>query len=605
VWWLSVLAGALVATTCRVSAQETDLRTHDPSTIIKRGSTYWVFGTGPGIPSFSSPDRVRWTFRGPVHAAPPAWVKDTVPKNTDGFFWAPDVRYVGQKYYLYYSVSSFGSNVSAIGLATSGTLEPGSWEDQGIVIRSEAHNNFNAIDPAIIQSPDGRLWMSFGSFWSGIKMIELHPATGKRLRPDSPIYSLAAHPQERNNAIEAPFIHYRNGYYYLFVNWDYCCRGAKSTYNIRVGRSRRITGPYLDKNGVDLLKGGGTLLLSSKHDDGSGAPFDAKVGPGHAGILTENGVDRFSFHWEYDRNQEGRSVLEIRTVNWDRDGWPRIAQPHLLWQHTDGRASVWRPAQNGDFESGNEFGPFAGWTPQALAVSPADGTARLLWNHTSGTVSLWSLKPDLSFDSGAEFGPFVGWTAVDLSVGGDNQTRLLWRHTDGRASVWVLAPDGRFVTGGEFGPFAGWEPVSLGVGGSDNQTRLLWRHTEGRASLWVLRPDASFERGQELGPFAGWTPVNLAVGTDDRTHLLWRHTDGKASRWTFGSDGSFESGSEHGPFAGWTPEGIGTTGEKPHLLWRHVDGRASVWFLSAPPTVSFESGNEFGPFAGWTLTHVE
>jgi arabinan endo-1,5-alpha-L-arabinosidase len=259
-----------------------------------------------------------------VLAQAPAWVKDTVPKNTNGFFWAPDVRLVRGTYYLYYSVSSFGSNVSAIGLATSKTLEPGSWQEQGIVIRSPAPENFNAIDPAIIQSPDGRLWMSFGSFWSGIKMIELHPATGKRLHPNSPVYALAAYPQERNNAIEAPFIHFRDGYYYLFVNWDYCCRRERSTYNIRGGRSKRITGPYLDKDGVDLLKGGGTLLLSSKHDDGSGAPFDPKVGPGHAGILSEKGVDRFSFHWEYDRAREGRSVLEIRTVQWDRDGWPRI-----------------------------------------------------------------------------------------------------------------------------------------------------------------------------------------------------------------------------------------------------------------------------------------
>ena len=319
---VGILAGGARAEVS--SAQETDLRTHDPSTLVKRGDTYWVFGTGPGIPAFSSLDRAHWTPRGRVLAAPPAWVKDTVPKNTNGHFWAPDVRLVRGRYLLYYSVSSFGSNVSAIGLATNQTLDPATWQDQGVVIRSEARDNFNAIDPAVTLSPDGRLWLSFGSFWSGIKMIELHPATGKRLLPTSPLYALAAHPQERNNAIEAPFIHYRNGYYYLFVNWDYCCRGARSTYNIRVGRSKRITGPYRDKDGADLLKGGGTLLLSSKADDGSGAPFDPKVGPGHAGILSENGVDRFSFHWEYDRAREGRSMLEIRTLAWDRDGWPRV-----------------------------------------------------------------------------------------------------------------------------------------------------------------------------------------------------------------------------------------------------------------------------------------
>jgi arabinan endo-1,5-alpha-L-arabinosidase len=304
---------------------ETDLRIHDPSTIVKQGNTYWVFGTGPGIPAFSSTDRVHWTPRGRVLAEAPAWVGDAVPGNVNAFFWAPDVRRVRGRYYLYYSVSTFGSNVSAIGLATSPTLDPARWEDQGIVVRSVARDDFNAIDPAIFPAPDGRLWLAFGSFWGGIRMIELHPATGKRLHPTSPMVPLAAHPQERNNAIEAPFLHYRDGYYYLFVNWDYCCRGAKSTYNLRVGRSRHVTGPYRDKDGVEMMRGGGTLLLGSQPDDGSGAPFDPKVGPGHAGILTERGMDRLSFHYEYVRHREGRSMLEIRTLRWDRDGWPRVA----------------------------------------------------------------------------------------------------------------------------------------------------------------------------------------------------------------------------------------------------------------------------------------
>ena len=313
-------AGAAGAT----PAGTTDLFIHDPSTIVKQGDTYWVFGTGPGCPSFSSKDLSRWTFRGPVLPEAPAWVKDVVPKNTKGFFWAPDVRHVRGRYFLYYSVSSFGSNVSAIALATSPTLDPAKWVDQGVVVRSEARDNFNAIDAAIIETPDRKLWMAFGSFWSGIKLVELDPATGKRVVPDSPLYALAAHPQERNNAIEAPFLHYRGGYYYLFVNWDYCCRGAKSTYNIRVGRSRRITGPYLDKENKDLLRGGGTLVLATTPDTGSGAPFDPKVGPGHAGILSVNGADRFSFHYEYVRERGGRSMLEIGTVDWGREGWPTV-----------------------------------------------------------------------------------------------------------------------------------------------------------------------------------------------------------------------------------------------------------------------------------------
>ncbi len=321
---LALLVGGLVGIAPPARAQETDLLLHDPSALLKRGDTYWVFGTGRGIASFSSTDRVHWTFRGEVLPQSLAWVKDVVPGNTNNHLWAPDVVRVGGTYYLYYSVSTFGSNVSAIGLATSRTLEPGSWTDEGVVIRSQRSDNFNAIDPAALRTPDGKLYLSFGSFWSGIRMVELDPTTGKRLAPDAAPLALAAHPQDRANAIEAPFIHYRDGYYYLFVNWDVCCRGPRSTYNIRVGRSRSVTGPYRDKTGMDLLRGGGTPLLDSRPDKGDGKPFDAKVGPGHAGILNDQGVDRFSFHYEYVRDNNGRSTLEIGTVAWGKTGWPRI-----------------------------------------------------------------------------------------------------------------------------------------------------------------------------------------------------------------------------------------------------------------------------------------
>ena len=318
-----VLAGSV----CGSPAQETDLAIHDPSTLLLREHTYWVFGTGPGCPAFSSTDRVHWTPAGNVFAAPPDWIKDAVPGNTRNFLWAPDVRKIGDKYCLYYAVSTFGSNVSAIGLATSSTLALGTWTDQGIVIRSQVRSNFNAIDPAIFQAPDGRLWLSFGSFWSGIKMIELDPATGKRIAPASPIYPLAAHPQEKNDAIEAPFLYYHKGFYYLFVNWDYCCRRSKSTYNIRVGRSLNVIGPYMDAQGTPLLKGGGTLLLASGSEGSAEATAKAKIGPGHAGILDDNGVERFSFHYEYVPEGNGRSKLEVGTVQWTPEGWPKIILP--------------------------------------------------------------------------------------------------------------------------------------------------------------------------------------------------------------------------------------------------------------------------------------
>ena len=151
--------------------------------------------------------------------------------------------------------------------------------------------------------------MSFGSFWSGIKLIQLDPLTGLRTAPDSPMHSLADH-----EAIEAPHIHYRDGYYYLFVNWGICCRGVNSTYNIRIGRSRTLTGPYLDRNGVDLLRRGGTLFL------GTDGPF---IGPGHANILREANRFWFSCHF-YDGTDRGRSRFALRPLTWDEEGWPAL-----------------------------------------------------------------------------------------------------------------------------------------------------------------------------------------------------------------------------------------------------------------------------------------
>jgi len=208
-------------------------------------------------------------------------------------------------------VSSWGKNTSAIGLATNSTLDPSDpkfrWNDAGIVVRSFATNDFNTIDPAITFDADGRLWMSFGSYWSGIKLIELDSKTGNRLAPDSPMYSLAY-----NESIEAPFIQRRGSNYFLFVNWGQCCRGTNSTYEIRVGRSDKVTGPYLDRDGRDMLQKGGTLFLATK------PPF---YGPGHVGIINVSGQDWFSCHY-YDGNNRGRSRLWVGKLSWDTNGWP-------------------------------------------------------------------------------------------------------------------------------------------------------------------------------------------------------------------------------------------------------------------------------------------
>jgi len=291
------------------------VRVHDPSTIVKCDGEYWVFYTGRGVPSYHSKDLLKWEPGPPVFTNAPAWTDAAVPEHRGDYFWAPDVMRVGNRYLLYYSVSTFGKKVSAIGLVTTPTLDPANpafhWTDHGLVVQSTATNNFNTIDPAVSLDAAGKLWLSFGSYWSGIKLIQLDPETGKRIAPDSPMYSLA-----HADSIEASYLYHHDGYYYLFVNWGLCCRGTNSTYNIRIGRSREITGPYLDRSGVNLLDGGGTLFLGSEK---------AFIGPGHAGIFSENGANWFSCHF-YDGTRGGIPTLAISPLRWNKDGWPEITR---------------------------------------------------------------------------------------------------------------------------------------------------------------------------------------------------------------------------------------------------------------------------------------
>ncbi len=294
---------------------EGELRIHDPSTIIRCGKHYWVFGTGRGLRSRCSSDLSRWQAGPAVFSAPPSWTTNTV-KGNQGHFWAPDVIQLRGRCLLYYSVSTWGSRDSAIGLAAAPVPVPGStnldWQDQGLVLRSSVKDPFNAIDPSMLLDASGRLWLTFGSYWSGIKLVELDPATGLRLAADSPVYSLAW-----NESIEAACLYQRGDFFYLFVNWGQCCRGTNSTYQIRVGRSPAATGPFLDRAGTDLMQRGGTLLL------GTDGP---RIGPGHAAILKEGDSYWLSYHY-YDASERGIPKLGLARLNWSADGWPNLATP--------------------------------------------------------------------------------------------------------------------------------------------------------------------------------------------------------------------------------------------------------------------------------------
>jgi arabinan endo-1,5-alpha-L-arabinosidase len=283
---------------------------HDPSTIVRCKDEYWLFSTGTGIFSRRSRDLVTWTAGPQVFSTMPKWLDETFPGHR-GHFWAPDVIALKGRYLLYYSVSRWGKNTSAIALARSPTLDPADpaylWKDEGIVIRSSEQDNFNAIDPSVAADRDGRLWLAFGSFWSGIKLVELDPATGLRKSPDSPIHALASAPE-----IEAPCLVAHGDYYHLFVNWGLCCRGVKSTYRILVGRSRQITGPYVDRDGRDLREGGGSPFLETE---------GRFIGPGHPAVIQEGEAAWLSYHF-YDGERAGAATLAVRQLEWDSGGWP-------------------------------------------------------------------------------------------------------------------------------------------------------------------------------------------------------------------------------------------------------------------------------------------
>jgi arabinan endo-1,5-alpha-L-arabinosidase len=316
----AVASAAWLCSAAAAHAQLTgDLRAHDPSRIVQDGDRYYLFYTDDGVGSKSSADLVTWADGPPAMAETSDWVQAAVPGFRGNKFWAPDVVKVGDRYYLYYSVSRFGRQTSAIALATNATLNPEDaryeWVDRGAVIQSNEDLPYNAIDPALLLDDDGKLWMAFGSFWEGLFLIELDPATGLRADPAAPPVHLASHPPETD--IEAACLHQHDGRYYLFVNWGRCCRGVRSTYHVLVGRADAPTGPFVDKNGVELTAGGGSPFL-----DAAGR----FLGPGHVGFVTDdNGVEYVSYHY-YDGEDRGRSKLQLRKLRWTADGWPEVAE---------------------------------------------------------------------------------------------------------------------------------------------------------------------------------------------------------------------------------------------------------------------------------------
>jgi len=303
---------AIVALAAAPAASlEGDVGMHDPSTVIQSEGHYYSFGTGGGLPVSVSNDGWVWRREGVLmEGLPGGRAGEAVLVRGGNNTWAPDVIAIGGKFFIYYSAPGQQPK-AAIGLLVGTTLDPASpdygWQDGGPVVWSDGIEDSNAIDPGVFLDPnDGRFWLSYGSYFGYIRLVELDPATGQRLHADEAPLDIAINS-------EASIIIERAGWYYLLVTHGSCCRGAESTYNIRMGRSRSVTGPYLDHTGVDMLRGGGTLFLGST---------GRVIGPGHFGrLVVDESVEKFSLHFEADLDRGGISVLDIRPLLW-RDGWP-------------------------------------------------------------------------------------------------------------------------------------------------------------------------------------------------------------------------------------------------------------------------------------------
>lgn len=266
---------------------------HDPSTIVKCDGKFYTFGTGGG--SLVSDDGWTWRRSG------------TLPRRA----MAPDVIQIGDKYYAYAAANVGAQPRADMHLLVNKSLDPASpnykWEEGGLVVASDGIEDCNAIDPGLLKDPnDGRLWLVYGSYFGYIRLVELDPKTGKRLNPNEKPRDIAINS-------EASILIFHDGWYYLLATHGSCCRGADSGYNIRVGRSRKVTGPYLDNQGIDMIQGGGKLFIGSS---------GRLIGPGHFGLIDlGDGVQKFSMHWEADLDRGGASVLDIRPLQW-KDGWP-------------------------------------------------------------------------------------------------------------------------------------------------------------------------------------------------------------------------------------------------------------------------------------------
>jgi len=280
---------------------------------------------------------------------------------------------------------------------------------------------------------------------------------------------------------------------------------------------------------------------------------------------------------------------------------PSAADTRVLWDNASGQASLWDYSTSGGAYTHNEYGPYPGWTAQAIADG-TDGKTRVLWDNANGQMSLWSLDNTAATFTQHTFGPYNGWSARAVSAG-LNTTHILWNNTNGQASIWNYSTAGGAYTQNTYGPYPGWTAQAI-ADGPDGKTRVLWDNANGQASLWSLDNTAGAFTQYTFGPYPGWTAnaVSVSVGPNV-THVLWDNANGQASLWNYSTASGTFTQSTYGPYPGWAAKAVsdGPDG-RTRVLWDNTDGRMSLWSLDN--TAGAFTQFPFGPYSGYTATGV-
>jgi len=423
-------------------AMEGDDGIFDPSTIIKVGSTYHVFGDGQGITHKTSTDLVKWTNVSTVFGSGsgPSWIQSYV-SGFSGYFWAPDIISMGGKYYLYYSCSTFGSKISAIGCATSTDLN--TWTDQGLVVSSNNSSTYNAIDPSMFKDAAGNYWITWGSWNNGIYDAQLNSSTGKLL--NSTKYNIV-----NISDAEASYMVYHGGYYYIFYNRGTCCNGVSSTYYVSVARSSSPSSGFT----------GNTTFIASS------SPC---IGPGHFGYLSDGGTEYASYHY-VDANSNGYPRLAISHLTWS-NGWPYMSPDWIA---------------NGTYKVTSQVNGLAwddwgctGASGQAVAQNTYTGLNCQQWVfHQLGWGSYYITCAN-------------GGLAVDaLNCSNANGTLMdLYAYWAGTCQQWKIyrASDGTYVLATMNGSGNGTSVIDVPGSSSTHGLQLdLWAYNGGSNQKWVI-----------------------------------------------------------------------------------------------------------------------